>query len=530
MEQLLISDAIDRSIAKIDFRPLAGSGVRRRAVPRLRRQGLRRQQAAPPRDDLRRPARRQTPTTPTASARFAAAASARTGRKSYVGTPNISLPGIMPVEIPEMKVWNRDRQMATAKIGVMVYDAKTRTPLGPGGMSLARSDDCEHLPDGRRPVAERQREETIHRQGENAGRSSNPLPYHVAVDVPPPGIAACDWPQGNADAPAPTPAPAAEPAKRRPRPVDRATAVFGAADLRLTSHKSIEPRFADSVLTAPHRAAEERGSSHRDRPGYAPRPPRPPARPTDEYRPPAAAGSARSAARIGLPPAPAASAGPTHASGVAPAGVAHGPRPLPAALWFVPHRVPLSPTLRGILLAAIAVWPAWSGRMADRPAGGRRRRRRAAPAVFGYAGGVLLTLLCFPDRPECGFAVLAVLAFGDGSATLFGKLVRRHAVARRSALEPRQIVGRAAAPSCCAARPTAAPATAARSLNPDALTPPADWPTAFSGRPLAALCRRPVGERPQPVERQRPRGRSPRPSASWRPTPVGGFDPREGSL
>ena len=31
--------------------------------------------------------------------------------------------------------------MATAKIGVMVYDTKTRVPLGPGGMTLARSDD-----------------------------------------------------------------------------------------------------------------------------------------------------------------------------------------------------------------------------------------------------------------------------------------------------------------------------------------------------------------------------------------------------
>ena len=97
---------------------------------------------------------------------------------------------------------------------------------------------------------------------------------------------------------------------------------------------------------------------------------------------------------------------------------------LPAALlWVVPHRVPLSPTLRGILLLAVGVlaglvWREWRHIRRAGDAGTAAR----APAVFGYAGGVLITLLAFPDRPECGFAVLAILAFGDGSATLFGTL------------------------------------------------------------------------------------------------------------
>lgn len=41
-------------------------------------------------------------------------------------------------------------------------------------------------------------------------------------------------------------------------------------------------------------------------------------------------------------------------------------------------------------------------------------------AVAGYAGSVLLMLLLFPSHAELGLAVLAVLAFGDGSATLGG--------------------------------------------------------------------------------------------------------------
>ena len=44
-------------------------------------------------------------------------------------------------------------------------------------------------------------------------------------------------------------------------------------------------------------------------------------------------------------------------------------------------------------------------------------------SVAGYAGSVLITLLLFPAHAELGLTVLAVLAFGDGSATLVGKLV-----------------------------------------------------------------------------------------------------------
>ena len=44
-------------------------------------------------------------------------------------------------------------------------------------------------------------------------------------------------------------------------------------------------------------------------------------------------------------------------------------------------------------------------------------------SVAGYAGSVLMTLLLFPAHAELGLTVLAVLAFGDGSATLLGKLI-----------------------------------------------------------------------------------------------------------
>ena len=154
---------------------------------------------------------------------------------------------------------------------------------------------------------------------------------------------------------------------------------------------------------------------------------------------------------------------------------------LPAALlWVVPHRVPLSPTLRGILLVAVAalaglVWKEWRHiRRAD-----DTRMHARLPAVFGYAGGVLLTLLLFPDRPECGFAVLAVLAFGDGAATLFGKLCAGTPLHAPLPWNPvKSWAGLLA--FVAVGSPAAALYYRGETLNPEALREPASWPAAFA--------------------------------------------------
>ena len=91
---------------------------------------------------------------------------------------------------------------------------------------------------------------------------------------------------------------------------------------------------------------------------------------------------------------------------------------LPALLWLVPHRDPLGPLGRSIalLLAAglgLAVYLGY--RRIARPGDAER-----LPAVAGYAGSVLLAVLLFPGDVEIALVVLAVLAFGDGSATAGG--------------------------------------------------------------------------------------------------------------
>ncbi|MBC7816673.1 MAG: hypothetical protein IAG10_07280 [Planctomycetaceae bacterium] len=58
---------------------------------------------------------------------------------SFLGIPQISIPGM--VAIPEVKFVNRVNQVGMAKIGLVAYDAKSHEVLGDGGMSLAKSDE-----------------------------------------------------------------------------------------------------------------------------------------------------------------------------------------------------------------------------------------------------------------------------------------------------------------------------------------------------------------------------------------------------
>jgi hypothetical protein len=101
---------------------------------------------------------------------------------------------------------------------------------------------------------------------------------------------------------------------------------------------------------------------------------------------------------------------------------------LPYLLWVVPHHDPKSPiflaAISGVLVAvALAIYFYFSRIQRE----GEHHRDRVI-AIVGYAGSVLAMLLLFPGYPELAFTVLAVLAFGDGSAhehCSFCEFVRR---------------------------------------------------------------------------------------------------------
>ena len=60
--------------------------------------------------------------------------------ESYLGVPGLTVPG-MPVEIPEVRVYEKKSQFGTAKLGLCAYATTTGEMLYDSGRALARADD-----------------------------------------------------------------------------------------------------------------------------------------------------------------------------------------------------------------------------------------------------------------------------------------------------------------------------------------------------------------------------------------------------
>lgn len=60
--------------------------------------------------------------------------------ESYVGMPGLTVPGL-PVELPEVRLYEKKSQFGTAKIGVVAYDTPSGQMVYDGGGALARAND-----------------------------------------------------------------------------------------------------------------------------------------------------------------------------------------------------------------------------------------------------------------------------------------------------------------------------------------------------------------------------------------------------
>jgi dolichol kinase len=95
---------------------------------------------------------------------------------------------------------------------------------------------------------------------------------------------------------------------------------------------------------------------------------------------------------------------------------------LPLALWVIPHVDPIpvwiiiSVLLNTSCLVAAALWV---GKTLQRPG-----EPNMVESTVGYAIPALTLALLFPGQIELAGTALAILAFGDGSATLAGLLFR----------------------------------------------------------------------------------------------------------
>lgn len=82
--------------------------------------------------------------------------------ESYVGIPGLTVPGL-PVEIPEVRVYEKKSQFGTAKLGMVAYATTTGDLLYDSGKSLARADDSRWSVMGIGPFQEGSVREEVNR-------------------------------------------------------------------------------------------------------------------------------------------------------------------------------------------------------------------------------------------------------------------------------------------------------------------------------------------------------------------------------
>ncbi len=138
-EQLLISNAVDQSLNKIDFMPLAGTSVfvEEKYIDCVDKGYV----VGSVRHKLLQAGAFLAPKAEEADAvmELRSGAVGTDVTSSYLGIPGFTAPGM--IGIPDIKVVTHDSQRAVAKIGIVVYGVKSKRELGEGGVSLARADD-----------------------------------------------------------------------------------------------------------------------------------------------------------------------------------------------------------------------------------------------------------------------------------------------------------------------------------------------------------------------------------------------------
>lgn len=182
-EQMLISNAIDQSLSKVDFRAFGGQKVfleekyldcvdKNYIVSSVRHRVL-----------LQGAQVVGKPDEADIVLEIRSGAVGTNASSSFLGIPAFSVPGMFA--IPEIKLVNREKQIGMAKIGLVAYDAKTHQGLGDGGTSLARSDSNNWYVLGVGPWQQGSVKKEIARgQPRYANQPWVEVPSQVAFDAP----------------------------------------------------------------------------------------------------------------------------------------------------------------------------------------------------------------------------------------------------------------------------------------------------------------------------------------------------------
>jgi hypothetical protein len=185
VEQMLVSNAVDQSLDKIDFRPFAGHSVfleekyidcvdKAYVIGSIRHRllhvGCQLVDKVDNAEIVLEPR---------------SGAVGTSNSEAYVGIPEITLPGMLT--LPEVRVATKSEQVGVAKIGIAAYDAKSRTALGEGGVTLAQSNDQNYSAFGVGPYQRGTiRNEVKRSTSGNAGITRGRIPVQVAFTTPAP--------------------------------------------------------------------------------------------------------------------------------------------------------------------------------------------------------------------------------------------------------------------------------------------------------------------------------------------------------
>lgn len=178
-EQLLISNAVDQALSKVDFASFQGQRVlvdekyldctdKGYVVGSIRHRLM-----------LNGATIAAKPEEADVVMELRSGAVGTDDADSYLGIPQIVLPGMLT--LPEVKLVTRTRQSALAKIGLVAYDAKSHQLLGAGGVSSSQSDDNNLFVMGIGPFQSGSaREELKNTTSRYANQPHQPLPTTVA--------------------------------------------------------------------------------------------------------------------------------------------------------------------------------------------------------------------------------------------------------------------------------------------------------------------------------------------------------------
>ena len=138
-EQMLLSNAVDQSLDKVDFTPLYNQRV---FVDEKYLECVDKNYVV---GSIRHRVMRAGGTLAATGEDADVIMEVRSGgvgtdsNEMYLGIPQLPLPAGM--QTPEIRLTERKSQLGYSKLGLVLFDAKTKAVLGDGGMSMAQSDD-----------------------------------------------------------------------------------------------------------------------------------------------------------------------------------------------------------------------------------------------------------------------------------------------------------------------------------------------------------------------------------------------------